>query len=237
MTYITDIKQAQTVLNENDVHLITFDHNIRYDSDLASMYFDEFVSNASGCNEVQLFDNYVVIYGYGVKTTDKHFKKSQLAKMKKADLIELCYEYQFNVSDDDTKADLIHELLSIDHEDYYKRHYANLCYNDLDYDFSFTGYSQGHYYKVKTVGKVEEWLNSDYLTNIFYDAPIAGTIEIMVNGETIEELYLDEFIENEYAYWDKKDFIASLANYVKDKDYKDLLIEYCENNLRNYLEY
>lgn len=237
MTYITDIKQAQSLLAQNDIKLITFSHNISYDNDLSSMYFDDFINNASGCNEVQLFDSYLVVYGSDVSRHDKHFKKSQLMKMKKADLLSLCDWLAGGYYDmDNTKDDLMHELLSIDHEDYYKAHFAESYYNDLEYDFSFTGYSQGDYYKVKTVGKMQSWMNSDHLTNIFYDSPISGSIEVGINGD-IEEISIYEFIKDEYAYWDKDKFIEQLAEYVKDVSYKDLLLEWCEDELPNALDY
>lgn len=238
MKYITDIAQAQTVLANNDIQLITFDHNVSYDTGLSSMYFDDFISNASGCHEVQLFDGYLVIYGDNVSKDDKYFKRWQLEKMRKADLLDLCDWLAGGYYDmDNTKDDLIHELMSIDNEAYYKAHFAESRYHDLDYDFSFTGYSQGDHYYVKTVGNVEAWLNADYLTNIFYDSPISGNIEININGVTIDDISIYEFIQNEYAYWDKDDFIKQASDYFNDKDYKDLLLEYLENNLSNSLNY
>ena len=237
MTYITDIKQAQTVLTANELQLITFDHNIRYDNDLSQIYFDEFISNASGCNEVQLFDSYLVIYGDNVSKDDIYYKRYQLEKMRKDDLIELCETMQLYLNDDMLKSDYIDELMTIDNEQYYQIHYAESYYNDLDYDFSFNGYSQGDYYKVKTIGKMQKWINSEYLTNIFYDAPITGVIEIDINGVTVDEINLYDFMQDEYAYWDKDEFIKQLAEYINDKDYKDLLLEYLADELSNSLEY
>ena len=63
MTYITDIAEAATVLAASNVQLIEFSQNIGQDGYLARMYFDDFIENASGCHEVQRFDNYLVIYG------------------------------------------------------------------------------------------------------------------------------------------------------------------------------
>lgn len=237
MTYITDIKQAQTVLTTNDIKLITFDHNISYDNDLSSTYFDEFINNASGCNEVQLFDSYLVIYGDSASKDDIYYKRYQLEKMRKDDLIELCETMQLYLNDDMLKSDYIDELMTIDNEQYYKVHYVESYYNDLDYDFSFNGYSQGHYYKVKTVGKIQLWLTSDYLTNIFYDAPITGLINVYVNGDEVNEIFLYEFIQDEYSYWDKDKFILQVAEYVKDLPYRDLLLEYLEDELSDSLEY
>lgn len=58
MTYITGIAEAATVLAASDVQLIEFSQNIGQDGGLARMYFDDFIENASGFHEVQLFDSY-----------------------------------------------------------------------------------------------------------------------------------------------------------------------------------
>ena len=125
MTYITDIAEAATVLAASDVQLIEFSQNIGHDGHLARRYFEEFIDNASGCHEVQHFDNYLVIYGSDVSKTDGHFKKSHLARMRKDDLIDLCDMLEVDYWDDDTKSDLIDHLMRIDNEDYYKAHYEH----------------------------------------------------------------------------------------------------------------
>ena len=237
MTYITDIAEAATVLAASDVQLIEFSQNIGQDGGLARMYFDEFESNASGCHEVQRFDSYLVVYGSDVSKTDKHFKKSHLARMRKDDLIDLCCELELSSWDDSTKNDLIDALMDVDHEDYYKAHYASTRYYDLESDFSFNGYSQGDNYQVKTVGKVESWLTSDYLTHIFYDAPLTGTIGVSINGKVVNEIPIYEFVDDEYAYWDKSEFMTKCADYVKDLDYKELLLEFLEADLSSDVKY
>lgn len=237
MTYITDIAEAATVLAASDVQLIEFSQNIGQDGYLARMYFDDFIENASGCHEVQRFDNYLVIYGRDSKKEDKHFKKYKLARERKQELIDLCDMLGVDYWDDDTKSDLIGYLMRIDNEDYYKAHYEHTRFYDLDYDFSFTGYSQGDIYRVKTVGKVAEWLDDDYLTHVFYDAPLTGTIEVTVNGEVVNEIPIYEFMDDEYAYWDKNEFIAKCADYVKDLDYKELLVAFLEDDLSESVTY
>lgn len=237
-TYITDIKQASTVLADNDIKLITFEHNISYDSDLSQIYYDEFINNASGRNEVQSFENYLVIYGQSVKTTDKHFKVSHLQKMLKSELLALCDNLDIYYYDYDTKKDLIDYLVSVDNEDYYKRHHKNSYYNELEYDYSVAGNRQGDDIKVKIVGNVETFINETYLTNIICNSPMSGNIEISVNGELLEEISIYEFITNEYDYFNKESFIKQLGNYLKgDCFYKTLLLEYLEDNLSDELRY
>lgn len=234
--YITDINQAKTVLADAKLSLITFSHNISYDTGISQIYYDEFISNADGCHDVQKFDDYLVIYGSDVSRNDKHFNEDEVALLSDDELNDLSTSLSLNYDIDD-KDDLIDELLSLDNEDYYIKYYAETYYRNLDYTFSFNGYSQGDSYLVQTVGNVESWLNDDYLTHIFYDAPIYGNIEIYINGECVNEFSIYEFMQDEYASWDKDKFINQLSDYVKGLEYKDLLIEYMQDNLPNHLDY
>lgn len=234
--YITDINQAANVLTQNDIKLITFSQNISYDTSLAEMYFDEFLSNANGCHDVQKFDSYLVIYGEDVSRLDKHFNEDDIVYLSNDELNDLSYSLGLSYDIDD-KDDLIDELLSLDHEDYYTKYYSETSYRDLEYSFSFSGFSQGDYYKVQTVGNVESWLNAEYLTNIFYASPISGSVDIYINGGLVNEISIYEFIKDEYAYFDKKEFIEQLTEYVKDLEYKDLLIEFMQDDLSNDLDY
>lgn len=235
-TYITDIKQANTVLAQNDIKLITFNHSIRYDLDLSQIYFDEFVSNASGCHDVQLFENYLVIYGNDVNRHEKHFTNDELSTLTDDELMNLYDSLGLYHYDLDDKNDLIDELLDLDHEDYYTKYYSENYYRDLDYTFDFNGYSQGHYYKVQTVGNVESWINDDYLTNIFYGTPVSGTIEIFINGDLVDELYISEYLDDEYNY-DKVQLINNISNATLDKEYHSLLNDYLVDNLDDTIEY
>lgn len=233
--YITDIKQASTILADNNIKLVTFEHNIGYDTGLSQMYYDDFISNANGCHDIQKFDDYIVIYGNDVSRNDAHFNEDEIVLLSDDELNNLSYSLGLSCDVDD-KNDLIDELLSLDHEDYYNKYYAETYYRDLEYSFSFSGYSQGDNYKVQTVGKVETWLTDNYLTNIFYDAPISGVIDVYINGDLAEEISAIEFIQDEYGSWDKEEFIQDLSiNF--NGEYKDLLIEYLQNNLPKHLEY
>ena len=124
-TYITDIKQASTVLAANDIELVTFEHNISYDTGLARMFYDEFINNADGCHDVQKFDNYLVIYGSDVSRNDSHFSEDEIALMSDDELNDLSYSLGLSYDIDD-KDELIDELLSLDHEDYYINYYATI---------------------------------------------------------------------------------------------------------------
>lgn len=234
--YITDIKQATQLLSENNVKLITFSQNISYDNGLSQVYYDDFISNADGCHDVQKFEDYLVIYGSDVSRHDSHFDEDDIAKLTDDGLNDLSHSLGLSYDVDD-KDDLMDELLSLDHEEYYTKYYSETYYRDLDCTFSFTGFCQGDCYKVQTVGSIEKWLTSEYLTNIFYASPISGTIDIYINGDLVNEISIYEFVQDEYSYFDKKEFIEQLAEYTKDLEYKDLLIEFMQDDLSNALDY
>ena len=127
----------------------------------------------------------------------------------------------------------------MNNEEYYKNHYEKEYYQDLEYSFGVRGYSQGDFVKVKIVGNVEKWIDKEYLTNIFYDTPISGFVEVFnENGSLIDDFQLYDLSNfNEYDYYDKDKLIAMIGDYCSNKDYKDLLIAYLNENLNNDLEY
>ena len=123
-------------------------------------------------------------------------------------------------------------------EEYYKNHYEKEYYQDLDYDFAISGYSQGDYCKVKMVGNVEKWINKEYLTNVFYDTPISGSVEVFENGVLIDEFSLYDLKGfDEYAYYDKGELIAMVAEYCKGEEYSQDLLSYLNDNLDENIEY
>ena len=221
----------------------SFNHHITYDCDLAQIYFNDFKEGHMNDNINVFFGSrqtdYLVIFENEMVAKASYYKKSKLARMNKSELIDLNYNFDLTWQAENLlKAELIENLLTITNQEYYTKHYDNECYNNLDYDFSISGYSQGDYCKVKIVGNVEKWINKEYLTNIFYNTPISGYIEVFEDGVLVDDLqlhYLKGF--NEYAYYDKDKLIAMIAEYCKDDDYKDLLIAYLNENLANELEY
>lgn len=238
--FITDIAEAQTVLADNDIQLITFSHNICYDISLGQMYFNDFQAGYTGF-DTQMFGrrqtDYMIVYSDDVKKTDKYFAVSQLKKMRKDELLELCEQLEIYPDDCDKKADLIDYLTSVDYEDFYKSHYQNSNFYDLDCDLDITGYSQGDRVKIKLIGQEAQSLTDEGMTNLFYDTPISGNIDVYINGELVNEIYADEILPSSYDYFDKDDFIRYVADYINGEDYKDLLLEYLEDNLPSALDY
>ena len=233
---ISDLQKVATVLDANDISLYDFKVNICYDTDLANLYFNDFKEGHMN-NNVNLFfgsrqTDYLVIIENEKVANTSYYKKSQLARMNKTDLTNLADEMLGYGFDDSTKQTLIDGLLSITNKDYYTSHYEKEHYQDLDFDFAVRGYSQGDCVKVNIVSNVEKWINKEYLTNIFYNTPLRGIIEVFKNGSLIDDFHLydlDNF--NEYDSYDKDKLIAMTADYCSNKDYKDLLIAYLDKNL------
>lgn len=241
---VSDLKQVSNVLTENNIALYTFDHNAFYDTHSGYNNFEDFKADLKDqslwFNDRNGLD-YVVLFESEKVMQSPYFKISHLRKMKKADLFELCEkldDYGLYDIEDETKETLIDRLKSISNEDYYNKHYENESYNNLDYDFSVSGYSQGDLFKVKLIGKVESYINSDYLQNLVYDTPIYCTVSVFLNGEELEFLPLwecDGF--NEYDYWDKDKAIEMYKALTDGKEYQALLLDYLENSLPDSLEY
>ena len=224
--------------------MFTFNHSIAYDCDLANLRFNVFKEGYMNDN-INLFfgshkTNYLVIIENETVAKSSYYKKSKLARMNKACLYELLEKNNIYICNAEymTKLDMIDCLLEIDNQEYYKNHYNNESYNSLDYDFSISGYNQGDYCKVKIVGNVEKWINKDYLTHLFYDTPMRGVIEVFKNGSLIDEFnlyYLENF--DEYDCYDKDKLIAMISDYFSNKDYKDFLVTYLNDNLNNNIDY
>ncbi len=239
---ISDIQKVATVLDANNISLYDFKVNVCYDTDLANLHYNDFKEGFMNDN-INLFfgsrsTDYLVIFENEKVANTSYYKKSKLARMNKADLTNLADEMLEYCFDDSNKQTLIDGLLSITNEDYYTSHYENKCYSHLDFDFVISGYSQGDYCKVKIVGNVEKWINKDYLTNIFYDTPLNGSIEVFKNGKFLHDFSLYDLAHfDEYASYSKSDIISMIAEFCKNDEYCNLLLEYLNGNLSDDFEY
>ena len=239
---ISDIQKVAPLLDANNISLYDFKVNICYDTDLANLYFNDFKEGHMNDNVNLFFGNrstdYLVIFENEKVANTSYYKKSQLARMTKIDLTNLADEMLGYGFDDSSKQTLIDSLISITNKEYYTSHYENECYNNLDCDFVISGYSQGDYCKVKIVGDVEKWVNKEYLTNIFYDTPLAGNIEVFKNGEFLHDFSLyDLAYFDEYTSYSKSDVINMAAEFCKNDEYCNLLVEYLNDNLSDDFAY
>ena len=225
--------------------IFNFNVNVSYDTDLANLYYNDFKNGYMNDN-VNLFfgsrqTEYLVIIESETVAKQSYYKKSKLSRMNKACLYELLEKNNHNIIytcniEDMTKSDMIDCLLEIDNQEYYSKHYDDEYYQDLEYDFSIRGYSQDEYCKVKLVSNVEKWINKEYLTNVFYDTPISGIIEVFDNDVLIDEFSLYDLKEfDEYAHYDKDKLIAMVDEYCKGEEYAQDLLSYLNENLNNGL--
>ena len=224
--------------------MFTFNQRVAYDCDLANLYFNDFKEGHINDN-VNLFfgsreTDYLVIFENEEVLNKSYYKKSKLARMNKDELEGLNYFHDLILwrNKNLLKSELIDNLLSVNNEEYYNNHYEKDYYQELDFDFAVRGYNQGDYCKVKIVGNVEKWINEEYLTNLFYNTPISGSIEVFKNGSLIDDfqLYdLDNF--NEYDSYDKGKLITMISEHCKDKEYSQDLLNYLNENLSDTIGY
>ena len=226
----------------NNALLYDFNINVSYDTDLAGLYFNDFKEGHMSDN-VNLFfgsrqKDYLVIFENETVANKSYYKKSQLARMNKEELYGLNYYYDLIMwrNTELLKSELIENLLTVTNEYHYSVHYEKEYYQDLDFDFSISGHSQGDYFKVKIVGNVEKWINKEYLTHLFYDVPISGSIEVFNDSVLVDEFSLYDLVNfNEYDSYDKDKLIGMVGEHCSDKDYKDLLVTYLNDNLTDVI--
>ena len=221
----------------------TFQHHIAYDCDLANLYYNVFKEGHMNDN-VNLFfgsreTDYLVIFENEKVLNESHYKKSKLARMNKDELYGLNYYHDLIWRNREyLKSELIDNLLSVNNEEYYRNSFEKEYYQDLDFDFVVIGHSQGECFRVKLVGNVDKWINKEYLTNICYNTPISGNIEVFKNGSLIDDFHLNDLDNfNEYDYYDKDKLIAMISDYCSNEDYKDLLVAYLDKNLNIDIDY
>ena len=240
---LADLQKVATVLDANNVSIYDFKVNICHDTDLAYLYFSDFKDGHMNDN-VNLFfgkreNDYLVIFENEKVLNESYYKKYKLNRMNKDELYGENYFHDL-VWRNKTflKSELIENLLSVNNEEFYKNHYEKEYYQDLDFDFAIRGHNQGDYFKVKIVGNVEKWINKEYLTNLFYDVPVSGNIEVFKNGSLIDEFHLNDLANfNEYDSYDKDKLIGMVTDYCSNEDYKDLLVAYLDENLNDTIDY
>lgn len=232
MNYIT--KDQVPAHLKSDVTLLEFSYNVRYDLDLARIYLEDFLNGYTDYS-VQLIDNdYLIIYEDKALRDESYFKLDELEELEIDELIELLDGLENYYYDEGEKDCLIDSLLQYANEEYYEKHYNSVNWRDLESDYYVSGYHQGDAIAVKTVGDVS--ISEEYITNLFYDVPVSGYVEIYSNDKLLDELYLEEFLDNSYT-WDKVQVINNISNAYLDKDYHALLVEYLIENLPEELDY
>lgn len=236
---MTTIATTTTPVTENVTY--SFDNNICLDSYLAQLYFENFKEDFNGrglwlgnheTDYLVLFESQDVMYA-------PHYKKSALRKMRKDDLMAIICEMECNscfypyVTDDNTKAEIIDDLMRVTNKQFYENHYKEIRWNYLECDFTCRGYSQGEAIKVKLVGKMDSYVTRNYIEHIFYDTPICGSVTIFADEKEINEIHFhDQDVDmGEYDMWDKALFISKVSAITQNEPYHDQLQAYLEETL------
>lgn len=212
-------------------------HTLHYSSDLASMYYSDFVDNNNNdvlVNSSRNGADYIVIG----KLDDDYYKKTELKNTLKQDLIELFHHHDIGYDASGyTKAELIEELMQVTNKDYYVSLYNNQSWRELsEYDFITSGYNQGDSCKVLVLDKKEyHYITEEYISNILYNQPISGTIELYYDDNLIVELCIDEYIDS-YSYYDKQDLIDNIKKQYTGL-YKDALFSLLDSTLPYQIDY
>lgn len=218
-----------------------FEGGLHCDNSLASSYFNDFADNVSDTSANLMFSGrngveYVVLFENEAQKDEQHFNKSYLRLLRKCRLVDLyCRLIGHIDSYELTKPELIDDLMTITHEKYYRRHYADdsVTWYDLEHDYVVCGYSQGDAVAVKDLSKSKFW-TEESLCNIFYDSPLSGKVTIYQDEQEIAEIYFDEYLDSLYATWDseRKDaLIESIMKHHTNKPYADALREYLSNTI------
>lgn len=196
--------------------------NPYFDVVLSSIWYDDWKTDLEYNNQLLMFRgrngvDYVVLAD---DLSKPYYKKSELSKMKKSELIDLICDLGFYINGSCTKSDLITEIIGLaDIEYYYTKHHENRRWHDLECDFTVYGHCQGDAIKVIILSGDLKRNTKETLTNLFYDTPINhGKIEFLD-----QEIYLDGYAENFYE-WDKEALISNFEKNYKGW-YKNRIIE------------
>lgn len=202
--------------------------SLYYSVDLAQMYYNDFKDGADG-TPVKFYgkdDSYCVIGD----VTEKYYKKSQLTKMKKDELIELIEQYDENgyYQHNGNKTQLVEDLFEmVTWNKFIQNELNQKRWHDLDCTFDVHGYSQGDIVKVLIIDDAYNYITKKHLTHIFYDCPIE--FKFSINGVDYEGY---EFLDDEYEY-DKNDVMKK----INKLDISDYAKNWLEENLPSNPEY
>lgn len=204
--------------------------SVGYDRDLASMYYEDFATE----NTRLEFDRDSSIFLLG-DVTKPYYKKSELNRMKKADLIELDEQYEllcpYNY-DDTTKLELIKELQHITIKKYYEYLISQYSWNSILGHINHSYYiSHGHSQGDATyIISIDEELTDGYkkyIDNILWDSPIYISLTV----DDVE--YKDDELLNDMYEYDKNLVIEK----VKLLDITEHAKEWIADNLPNEPKY
>lgn len=213
--------------------VLNLENTVRRDSDLSRIYYEEFIENLGddlfrGGHNGEL--DYWVI---GDLDKPAHTWK-ELRGMTKDDLIDLCYDYDIGWYDmsSTTKKEIIENLREVSIGNAMKMRVRNKTWRELDeYTFIARGYCQGDAIKVLILDKKDYgWVTETKVENACFGTPVGGSITIEdVNGNELEEVYIDELVEDAYQYMDWDDVIRVIEEEL-ESPYKAMILDELKSN-------
>lgn len=206
-------------------------NTVRYDTDIAQVYFNEFIAEY----EPLLLGDKSVHYMVVGDMDAPAFKVSHLRKQSKDELIELWRMLGMEGYGIYTKAEIIDDLMIVDARQYYTAIYNNKRWGDLPSDFTACGFCQGDAVSVLVIGKDYEFITKEYVRNLFYATPIHGSIELYYGDKAVVEICVDEYI-HQYNGYDKSELISEIEKQYKGL-YKEALLERLDEALPTDLNY
>lgn len=209
-----------------------YTHDFSIDYDLSQIYLKDFEDD----QDVSYFSdsNYLVIFGEGEREKP-HFKVSHLRKKLKADLFDLAFELDaisiYTEFKEVSRNDLIEELLGVTKEKFIEHQVAQMHWRNLEYSFDVNGYIQGDAKRVLVVGKIDSFINQDYLQKLFFDSPIFCRATVYdESGEVIDEIDFIEYVKDQYSV-EQAELLEICNEHYKEKDYYTSLLWYVEKHM------
>lgn len=207
--------------------------SVGYDRDLASMYYEYFATENTRLEFAR--DSSVFLLG---DVTKPYYKKSELTRMKKADLIDIFDNFDLGYYNDELskmdKIDLIDCVIgeNITIKKYYEYLISQYSWNSISEHINHSyyishGYSQGDAIYIISIDEELTDGYKKYIDNILWDCPVYISLTI----DDVE--YKDDELLNDMYEYDKNSVIEK----VKLLDITEHAKEWIADNLPNEPKY
>ena len=190
------------------------DFNIYYNNGLARMEIADFENEHHIIKKGSRGTDYLAVFDNWESSQKPKFSKSALRRMKKDDLFDLAYLLDLRVIADQTKQDLINDLITITRERYYGALYERGYSEELEcaIDFTATGHDQGEAIRVINADKLKH-ITRQCIENLYFNTPIYARVDIYdEDDETLAEIFIDEYMDSLYEM-DRDSLVATLKKY------------------------
>jgi hypothetical protein len=246
------IQLVEDSIDGVDESTYTFKTKVEYDEVMQQMYYDDFISNASGECEVERIGD-IFLIGSGEKPYFDNVEDMSIATMLSlvddyyldryvdVDLDDLNFVEEdeelgetYNIDDyilevkNKYKAasELRASLSKFTKENIVK--IQNQEGGKIEEDYTVNDY--GYIFKIVLLDKVPDYVTKDYIENILTRTPIyAKTTIYDEDGDEFDEIYLTDYMSDEYD-WDKDEVINSVEEHYTGQ-LKDELLAHLREEL------